>query len=170
MKRSFLSVITEVSARLAELLMLAMMAMITIEIACRSFAGFSLLLVDEVAGYALVAILFLGVTTSFRSGSLLRVEFVFNRLPPRARLWLDGIFDLIGFGFVAILDYAMIKFVLSTFERGMHAPTLLGTPLYIPQSVMPVGTTLLAVALLASAIDKFWRACGGHASAADGAR
>lgn len=170
MKRSFLSWVVEASARLAELLMLAMMAMITVEIACRSFAGFSLLLVDEVAGYLLVAILFLGVTTSFRSGSLLRVEFIINRLPARARLWLDGTFDLIGFGFVAILDYAMIKFVLSTFERDMHAPTLLGTPLYIPQSVMPVGTTLLAVALLASTIDKFWRACTGRVSIADGMR
>lgn len=167
MKRSFLSWVTEVSARLAELLMLAMMAMITVEIVCRSLAGFSLLLIDEVAGYVLVAILFLGVTTSFRSGSLLRVEFIINRLPPRARLWLDGTFDLVGFGFVAILDYAMIKFVLSTFERDMHAPTLLATPLYIPQSVMPLGTTLLAVALLASTIDKFWRACTGRTSTAD---
>lgn len=170
MNRSFLSWITEVSARFAELLMLAMMVMITVEITCRSLAGFSLLLVDEVAGYVLVAILFLGVTASFRSGSLLRVEFIINRLPPGARLWLDGTFDLIGFVFVAILDYAMIRFVLSTFERDMHAPTLLGTPLYIPQLVMPVGTTLLAAALLASTIDKFWRACTGRFSAADGVR
>ncbi|MFZ5781980.1 MAG: TRAP transporter small permease subunit [Pseudomonadota bacterium] len=170
MNRTVLSRIIEASTRLAELLMLSMMALITVEIVCRSFLGFSLLLVDEVAGYMLVAVLFLGITTSFRSGSLLRVEFVINRLPPRAQLWLDAVFDLIGFGFVAILDHALINFVLSTFERGMRAPTLLGTPLYIPQSVMPVGATLLAVALLASTIDKTWRACTGHIPAETGAR
>ncbi|WP_421996872.1 TRAP transporter small permease subunit [Reyranella sp.] len=170
MNRSFLSWIVEASARLAELLMLAMMALITVEIVCRSFLGFSLLLVDEVAGYVLVAILFLGVTTSFRSGSLLRVEFVINNLPARAQLWLDAAFDLIGFAFVAILDYALINFVRSTFERDMHAPTLLGTPLYIPQAVMPVGATLLAVALLASTVDKARRAWTGRIPDESGAR
>jgi TRAP-type C4-dicarboxylate transport system permease small subunit len=170
MSRSVLSWVTEVSARLAELLMLVMMALITGEIICRSFAGFSLMLVDEVAGYMLVAILFLGMTVSFESGSLLRVDFIMNRLSAKAQLWLDAVFDLIGFGFVAILDYALINFVLSTFERGMHAPTLLATPLYIPQLVMPVGATLLALALLASAIEKFQRAWTNRVGAVDGAR
>lgn len=170
MNRSVLSWITEVSARLAELLMLAMMALISVEIVCRSFMGFSLQLVDEIAGYLLVGILFLGVTVSFRNGNLLRVDFIMSRLPSKAQLWTDAIFDLIAFGFVVILDFAMINFVLSTFERGMQAPTLLSTPLYIPQSVMPVGATLLALALLASTIEKFWRACtGGHATV-EGAR
>jgi TRAP-type C4-dicarboxylate transport system permease small subunit len=170
MSLSVLSRITEVSARLAELLMLAMMALITGEVICRSFMGFSLLLVDEVAGYMLVAILFLGVTASFQSGSLLRVDFIMNRLSARAQLWLDAVFDLIGFGFVAILDYALVNFVLSTFERGMQAPTLLATPLYLPQLVMPVGATLLALALLASTIEKFWRAWTGCVGPVNGAR
>ena len=89
--------------------MLGMMALIAIEVICRGFFNVSLLIVDEVAGYMLVAIMFLGATASFRSGSLLRVEFVLNRLTPRARLIVEGMFDLVGFGFVAILDYAMIK-------------------------------------------------------------
>lgn len=169
MSRSFLFWITEVSTRLAELLMLTMMVLITGEIVCRSFLGFSLLRVDEVAGYMLVAILFLGITISFRSGSLLRVDFILDRLPAKARLWLDAVFDLMGFCFVATLAFAMVNFVMSTFERGMVAPTLLATPLYIPQSVMPLGATLLAVALLASAIEKFWRAFTGRVDM-DGAR
>lgn len=76
----------------------------------------------------------------------------------RARLAAEGLFDLVGFGFVSILDYAMINYVLSTFQRGMRAPTLLATPLYLPQAVMPIGVTLLAFALLASAADKLGRA------------
>ncbi len=160
--RSALGWIVEGCTRAAEALMLAMMALITIEVVSRGFFAYSLLLVDEVAGYMLVAILFLGVTYSFRSGSLLRVDFFLHWLSPRSRHWLEGGYLLVAFAFMAIMDYATIRFVLSTFNRDIHAPTLLGTPLYLPQAVMPAGMTLLAVALLAAAIDSLRRAWAGH--------
>jgi len=133
-----------------------------VEVVCRSFLNLSLHFADEVAGYLLVAILFLGVTISFRSGTLLRVEFLLQRLPRRWRLRLEMLFLLIAFLFVLVLDYALIKYVLSTHARGMQAPTLLATPLYIPQAVMPIGVTLLAIALLGSAVEKLCAALDGR--------
>lgn len=159
--------VTEVSALLAELLMLVLMVLVVVEIVCRGFLGFSLLFVDEVAGYFLVAILFLGVSVSFRSGSLLRVEFILQNLPQAWRQWLEVVYHLIAFAVVVIIDYALIKLVLSTYSREMHAPTLLATPLYIPQLVMPIGTTLLAIAVLAAGIEKLFAAAAGRDEVGD---
>ena len=133
---------------LSELVMLAMVALITTEIVSRTFFDFSLEISDEVSGYLLVAITFLGVSASMRSGVMFRVEFVINLLPPIGKTTAMLVLYLLSLGFAAVLDYQLIRLVISSYERAVVANTLLATPQYLPQLIMPIGMTLLVIELV----------------------
>lgn len=133
----------------AEASLAAMMLLITLEVICRSFLGFSLTIVDETCGYLVVALLFLGVGYSLREQALLRVEFIINVLPRRVRPVVELFYDLAALGISLVLLYQLARLAVSSWERGMVAPTLMETPIYIPQVVMPLGAALLVLGLLA---------------------
>src|SRR5690606_9538112 len=115
----------------AELSLVAMMVLITLEVVCRSFLSFSLTIVDETCGYLVVALLFLGAGYSLREQALLRVEFIINVLPARVRPVVDLLFDVLALGFSLIVLYQLGRVTVSSWERGMVAPTLMETPIYL---------------------------------------
>lgn len=151
----------------AELSLVAMMVLITLEVICRSFFGFSLTIVDETGGYLVVALLFLGAAYSLREQALLRVEFLINALPVRVRPVVDLLFDVAALGFSLIILYQLARLTVSSWERGMVAPTLMETPIHLPQIVMPVGALLLVLGLLAE-IARDLRRIWGRDMAAGG--
>lgn len=132
----------------AELSLVAMMVLITLEVICRSFLGFSLTIVDETCGYLVVALLFLGMSYSLREQALLRVEFIINALPSRARLDRTavrrGVPRLRGGD--PLPDGPPRHQLLAARHGGADAD---GDPIYLPQLVMPVGALLLLLGLLA---------------------
>ena len=146
----------------AELSLVAMMALISLEVVCRSFLGFSLTIVDETCGYLVVALLFLGMGYSLREQALLRVEFIINALPSGLRNWVELLFDVAALGFTLVVLYQMGRLAISSWERGMVAPTLMETPIYIPQIVMPVGALLLALGLAAEIARDLRSIAGGR--------
>jgi TRAP-type C4-dicarboxylate transport system permease small subunit len=134
---------------LCEIALVAMTLLIAAEVIVRSVANYSLQATDEVGGYLLAAIAFLGLAPAFASGSLFRVEFLLHRLPPRAQALIELLFHVVALGFAALLEHHVLQLVLSSWRTGRVAPTLLATPLWIPQLVLPVGVALLIVAIIA---------------------
>lgn len=133
---------------LIEVLVVAMALLICVEVVCRSMFGFSLMFTDEVAGYLLVALVFLGMPVALANGALFRVEFVLARLSPRPRAWLELVFNLLSLAVTLILVRELWRLVADSWTRGVRAPTVLATPLYIPQSLMVLGMATLACVLL----------------------
>jgi TRAP-type C4-dicarboxylate transport system permease small subunit len=74
-------------------------------------------------------------------------------IPPRARQVLQLFYNLASLVFSLILDYQLFRLVVSSYTRGYVEATILATPLYIPQLVMPIGVTLMIVVLLAEIGD-----------------
>lgn len=146
----------------AELCLIAMMVLITLEVICRSFLGFSLTIVDETCGYLVVALLFLGAAYSLREQALLRVEFIITALPLRLRAWVELFFDMAALGFALVILYQLARVTVSSWERGMVAPTLMETPIYLPQLVMPVGSLLLVLGLAAEIARDLRRIAGAR--------
>lgn len=133
---------------LIELIVVAMMLLICTEVFCRSLLGFSLMFTDELAGYMLVAIVFLGMPVALSRGALFRVELLLNRLPGAAVRWIQLFFNLLSMGVALILLWQMIRLVIDSWERKVVAPTVLATPLYIPQIFMVLGLLTLVLVLL----------------------
>jgi TRAP-type C4-dicarboxylate transport system permease small subunit len=76
------------------------------------------------------------------------VELVLNRLPRIGRAWLELVFNLLSLAFTLILLWQLWRFVVDSWQRGVRAPTVLATPLYLPQSLMVIGTATLVLVLL----------------------
>lgn len=121
------------------LLVVAMALLVSAEVICRSVFSFSLLLTEEVTSYLLVAVAFLGMGVALGERMLFRVEFLYEALPRRAQLVVQLVFDLLSLGFAAILTWQLVRLTISTFERDIVAPTILQTPLYLPQATMAFG-------------------------------
>jgi TRAP-type C4-dicarboxylate transport system permease small subunit len=108
---------------------------------------------DELVGYMLVGVSFLSLSLCQSRGAFHRVEIVQMRLGPRGKAVSSLVFDLLSFGYIALTDWYFVQFVLSSYKRESLAPTMLATPLWIPESVMIAGATLLLVALGRSIIE-----------------
>lgn len=147
---NFLFAACRVSAGVA---LVAMIAIVFGEIVSRNLFGVSLQLSEEVAGYLLVAICFLGFVGSYRGGDLMRIEMIYDLIPSHRRMTVDILFDGIALVAILIVNFFTIRFVWSSFTRGTVAPTLLETPLWIPQLFMPIGLSILAVALACRMIE-----------------
>jgi TRAP-type C4-dicarboxylate transport system permease small subunit len=95
----------------------------------------------------LVALMFLGFADSYRAGALMRIEVVYDALTPRTRVVVDLVYDVLAFFAVGILTWFGLRMVISSINRGSQAPTLIETPLWIPQLSIPIGLSVLLVAL-----------------------
>ncbi|MBR0710593.1 TRAP transporter small permease [Bradyrhizobium liaoningense] len=133
---------------LCELAIMSMMVMVAAEVLLRNLFGVSLQSADELGGYLLVAVSFLSLSTCFVSGAFHKVEFIDNRLGERGHALRKLIFDAIALAFCLLLLWQLVRLVLRSFDGGDFAATILGTPLWIPQLTMPLGTAALCYSLI----------------------
>jgi len=148
------------------LLIAFLAAMVAIEVVARSAFSVSLMVVDEYAGYIVVALVFLGIPYALHHDALLRVDFVFNRLRGKGRVLASLLFDLASLAVTLVLGWYLTRMVITTFERGTFSSTPAMTPLWIPQAAMPIGL-LLTVLILLHRIVLRVRALRGLASPSD---
>lgn len=129
-------------------LVATMVVLVTVEVVLRTVFSVSLRFTHEVAGYLLVGASFIGFAVALVEGDLFRVGFVQERLPGALRRTLQVLFDLLALSFCLVVDWHLVTFVASSLRRGVVEASSLATPLWIPQSLMPLGMSLLIVALL----------------------
>jgi TRAP-type C4-dicarboxylate transport system permease small subunit len=147
----------EVACWIAMAAVAAMMLIISAEVIARSLFGWSLLIMDELAGYLLVVMTFFGAAYCLREGALLRIELLFTAISPRASASLSVLFDLCALLLVLLFLHRQILFTWSTWSRGMVAPTLSEIPLWIPQIAIPIGGLLLSYGLVLEIRDGLLR-------------
>jgi TRAP-type transport system small permease protein len=128
--------------------MVVMLVVIGLDILTRSLFNFSFEISDELGGYMLVTITFLSLPVCQVNDSFHHVEFVQQRLSPRAQAISHVIFDVLSMAFCTLLLWQLIRFEMSSWRFNDHAPTYLGTPLWIPRIAMFVGAAALCVSVL----------------------
>lgn len=151
----------QVEQALIEVMVVAMALLIFAEVVCRNVFSFSLMFTDELAGYLLVGLVFLGMPVALAKGALFRVEVLLHRLPGAGRAWLELVFNLMSLAFALVLLLQLWHFVVDSWQRGVRAPTVLSTPLYLPQALMVVGTASLVLVLVLHVLRDFRRARAG---------
>jgi len=102
---------------------------------------------DELVGYLLVGVSFLSLALCQSRGAFHRVEMVQMRLGPRGQAVSALIFNLLSFAYIALTDWYFLQFVMSSYRREAAASTVLATPLWIPETAMIGGATLLLIVL-----------------------
>lgn len=131
-----------------ELLVVVLAMFVSLDALLRWLFNWSFLFVDELGGYALVTLAFLGMSVALHEGALFRVEAFYDRLPDKVREILQLFFDFVSLAFSLLLLWELYGLVGRSFAREIVAPTILRTPLWIPQTAMAVGALTLSLVLV----------------------
>ena len=128
-------------------------AIIGLEIFLRNLLHTSTEMSDELSGYSLVAILFLGAAQTLQNNGMVRVKILLNRLSKEIKKIIDIPIYILTFVFILILLINLIKFVLVSYQYGQLSGSWLHTPLWIPQSTMVIGLVLILMQLFSEFVD-----------------
>lgn len=111
----------------------------------------------DFSGFMLAAATFLAMPYTFRSGGHIKVSLVTARLPAKAQLWAE-IVALAGAAFLtAFAVYYIWVLVAESIHFGDVSNGTIPIPLWIPQTVMGIGMSLLCVAVIDSLIQTIQR-------------
>jgi C4-dicarboxylate transporter DctQ subunit len=100
----------------------------------------------EINEYLLVACGFLAAAYVQRENRHVRVMLVASRMPPNVRHFLALGTHVLGLIYCLVLTWQGIDLVLRSYHSGAKSMSWLGTPLFIPQILVPVGSTIWAFA------------------------
>ena len=115
----------------------------------RRVLGSPLLSVDEVSGYLLLAIVFLGLAHTMKAGGHIRSDIVLAHVPAGVRGGLEVLATLLAFLFALALAGGNWVLVAEYYGRGTLSFKYLQIPLWIPASLLVVGVILLLLQLVA---------------------
>ena len=123
--------------------------LITYEVIARAVFGESTLMADEMSAYLLVLLIFMGLAYCLHNDGMLRVEFLFNRFPPKVQAAVELVSGLLALAYMVLLTYNCWMFVYESYDLGYTSVHPSGIKLWIPQLAIPVGCSLMVLEFLA---------------------
>ncbi len=124
---------------------LAMMLLISYDVVSRYFFNRPVLYSDEISAYLIVFVCFLGAADTLKKKQHIIVDVITLQLPPKGQLWLKFVTHILGFFFLIVFTWGSIIMVYKSFVRGVTVPSILLTPLWIPEIFIPIGSILLCM-------------------------
>jgi len=126
----------------------AMMILISWDVIARYVFNSPLLFSDEVSGYLLVYICFFGAAGTLKEKRHVNVDILVNRLKTLNRKRLELVTYFLSLGFLLIFLWHAFVMVYRSYVRGVRMPSILLTPIWIPQSLLLIGTFFLVLQLI----------------------
>ena len=112
---------------------------------------------DDLASWSMAAMAFLGLAHTFRSGEMIRVGLLTDRVQGRTR-WLLEMFSLvIGLAFVGFFAWHAVQLTYDSWRFNDMAQGVLAIPLWIPQIGYATGLVILFIAF----VDEFFHVLRG---------
>lgn len=142
------------------------------EVINRTFFGTSLIWVEEVTGYLIGYITFVGAAATLRQNGHVSVDLLVSQLSGRPLLMLRAVAELVVTVALALLAYLAVLFWLDAWETQERSASLLGIELWIPYSSFAVGAALLLLVQVVRYVSLFvhpaaWeRSDAGHGAEA----
>lgn len=131
---------------LADLLLVALLVLINVEVVARYGFGRSTLIADEYGGYLFVWITMLGALHLLRSDKYLMMTWAVDKLGPAARNRIAIGSAMIGLVVSLVSLHAAIGLVQISWRFGSLSIQPSATPLVWPQLVLPLGYGVLVLA------------------------
>lgn len=109
---------------------------------------------DEYPAYLLVAVVFLGLTYTHKTGGHIAINVLTNRLTGNFGNWLGLVTLAVAFFYVIVLAVQTADVAILSLETGRRSHQLMLTPLGPIQALMPVGLGLFAISIMIELITK----------------
>jgi TRAP-type C4-dicarboxylate transport system permease small subunit len=137
-----------------QVLLFIMTGLIALDVFARALVGRSLMISQEISGYLLVAITFLGLAHTLREGRHITVEILTSKLSPHRQRQLEILVFLVCIVFMAWLTWTTSSPVVDMYATGQRAVTPLETPMWFPFLFVPLGSGMLTLAFVIELIRK----------------
>jgi TRAP-type C4-dicarboxylate transport system permease small subunit len=106
---------------------------------------------DEISGYILVLAGTWGMAYTLRTGGHVRIDVLLPLMRPKLQLLMEVLANaLMGF-FALVVSWKSWYLVVDSIDTGITSSTYLLTPLYIPQTILALGFSLLTLTSFAMA-------------------
>jgi TRAP-type C4-dicarboxylate transport system permease small subunit len=145
------SAISLVGAYVAGAILCMMTLHILLEIVLRTFFDASTFIMDEMVGYGVAAITFIGLGHALDFGALIRVNLLLTRLGESgpARRIVEVSCILLTQFVVGVAIWYFAKTVIRNYERGYLSQTISEIPTWIPQAWVLAGLVIFSLQLVA---------------------
>ncbi|MFP4326444.1 MAG: TRAP transporter small permease subunit [Paracoccaceae bacterium] len=145
---------TQVLNVAGSLLILALMALVGLDVAGRNLAGAPLSGVPELVSLSIVAIVFLQIPQALRAGRITRSEGVtgwLSRRAPRLGRWLETGFDLVSAAVVGVIVHATWPLFARAWRQGDFVGAVgdFTAPTWPVKGIIVLGGTMMILQFLA---------------------
>ena len=147
--------ITMVFAYISGALVVVMMVIMVFDVVMRHVLNRPTIWADEVSCFLLVGVSFLGAAYALKTDSHVRIETFVNILSPRVKFFIETVTDILSVAFLFIFAWQGGRLVYESFVHTRISPTLLRTPLYLPQTFLAVGLSWFCIQMLAHTLKRF---------------
>lgn len=148
--------VLDVSQFVCALTILGMGVTVTYEIVARYFFDAPTTWAQEISVYFLLALALLGLAPTLAADEHIRIDLVTRKLPLAAQRWLR-ICALAAIaiyaGIAAVGGWGMVQ---QSLRFGRKSLTLLEVPVWIPQTLLPIGMALLALTAVVGIAALLW--------------
>lgn len=108
----------------------------------------------ELSEYLLLFGAFIAAGWVMREDKHVRMQSFLNLLPPRIRQIVSCLMSVVVLCFCSILVWQGTKAALMAFRGGYHSSSLLNVPMWIPYSIIPLGSLLLTLQVVVLLINR----------------
>ena len=102
---------------------------------------------EEVMLYLMIVGVFIAVPAVTWDGAHIRMDLLARALPPLARRVIETLVDLFSLAVAGLFVYVSVPIVLQLFQFNQRSDAA-EIPVAIPQSAIPIGFALVAIALI----------------------
>jgi TRAP-type C4-dicarboxylate transport system permease small subunit len=130
------------------------LGVVMLEIVSRALASASFAWSEELSRYLLIWMTYFGAAAVTRDNSHIRVEVLIDRLRPAARRIVEILVVLLCLVFSTVICVVSLRYVSDSRDLGMmSADSYLPVPIWVFQSIIPIGFGLISFRLVLNLID-----------------
>jgi C4-dicarboxylate transporter, DctQ subunit len=122
----------------------------------RYFLGHAISWAEEAMMYLMIAGVFLAASSITLRGAHIRMDLAVQLMPPRVRIALDLIAQVVFIGLAVVLISLAYPVIAQLYAFGQVSEAL-RLPMTIPHSVIPIGLAIMILAVIARLIERRWR-------------
>ena len=141
--------LSDAAAAVAGAATLGLTVMVASGVVARRVFNAPFLFVEELSGYVVLAIVFLGLAHTLRVGGHVQVELLINSVGGALRTSLRGAAIVLAGVWAVVFLLAAMYQVSEFYTQGILSFAYLQTPLWVPGSFMVVGGLLLTLQCVA---------------------
>lgn len=147
--------LANLSMAVAALGVLVMCVLVTGAVVVRYIFNWPVVWVPEIVGYLMVALVFLALGEAMLAGRHIRIDLVVGRLPRRVRNIVELVTLTLSVGVAGFFAWHGVNTMLRSLDYGRRdAFGALNLPLWIPQTALPIGLSVLTLVVILLACRK----------------